>query len=203
MRHSRIAHFLQNQKITNFILQIPNRWILLDPHQNKFVLEVKRTVKNEERLVISMQSWVNQAVDRRLLHVGLHGYSQSISFTSCLLPKYQSPTASAIVCYANNRWNSEDTCPTEDTENSSTEAIAVCCSNGLNLTLSSSHGETGECHEMLDGVWLWVKHESMNSPQFLLSSATFNLLTNFFLNPETQRIKNLHCQGKQDDQQWL
>lgn len=32
----------------------------------------------------------------KLIHVGLHGYAQSISFTSLLL-KYQSPTASAIV----------------------------------------------------------------------------------------------------------
>jgi hypothetical protein len=115
----------------------------LNPQQNK--------LENEERLVISAQSCVNQEVGRRLLHVGLHGYPQSISFTSCLLPKYQSPTASAIDCYANNRRNLENISPSEDRENQQ-YAIAMYSSHDLNLTLSPSLGEIGECHVILNGV---------------------------------------------------
>jgi hypothetical protein len=41
---------------------------------------------------------VTNHVGNRLLHVGLHGYSQSISFSPWLLPECQSPIASAMVC---------------------------------------------------------------------------------------------------------
>jgi hypothetical protein len=114
----------------------------LNPQQNK--------LENEERLVISAQSCVNQAVGRRLLHVGLHGYSQSISFTFCLLPKYQSPTASAIDCYANSRRKLENISPSEDLRKQ--YAIALCSTHDLNLTLSPSLGEIGEFHVILNGV---------------------------------------------------
>jgi hypothetical protein len=39
----------------------------------------------------------------------------------------------------------------------------------LNLTLLPSLREIGECHVILNGVWQWLKHESMNSPQPHLS----------------------------------
>jgi hypothetical protein len=86
-------------------------------------------------------------------------------------------------------------------------------SHDLNLTLSPSLGEIGECHVILNGVWQWVKHESMNNPQSLLSSATFNSLTNFFLNPATwgmkiysikeNRIITNGCRKQRDSQAWL
>jgi hypothetical protein len=70
----------------------------------------------------------------------------------------------------------------------------------LNLTLLPSLGEICEIHEILNGVWQCVKHESMNSPQSLLCSATFNSLTNFFLNPAAWRMES-KASKKQHDYQ--
>ena len=53
----------------------------------------------------------------------------------------------------------------------------------IDLTLLPSLGEVGECQELLNSVWQWVKHESMNSPQSLLPSAAFNSWTSLFLYP--------------------
>ena len=59
----------------------------------------------------------------------------------------------------------------------------------LNLTLLPSLREIGECHVILNGVWQWLKHESMNSPQPLLCWATFKSSTIFSRNPKVRRRK--------------
>lgn len=53
----------------------------------------------------------------------------------------------------------------------------------LDLTLLPSLREMGECQVAPNGVWQWLKHESMNSPQPLLCWATFKSSTSSLRNP--------------------
>jgi hypothetical protein len=62
-------------------------------------------------------------------------------------------------------------------------------------TLFPSLGEVGEFQDMLESVWQWVKHESMNMPQSSFSLRTFKLVTIVFLNPMEGEKKHLVLQS--------
>jgi hypothetical protein len=107
----------------------------------------------------------------------MHGSAQSISFTPWSLLTYHSATASAIVCSARKGEKKEGMKlnyidPIKKTNIKNDKRLAafmqLTVKVTLNLTLLPSLRDIGECHVILNGVWQWLKHESMNSPQPLL-----------------------------------